>query len=482
MCPTVTSCCSIRDGKRTSRRRTRAQGDPQERCVRPPPRGARSRLRHGGRRPDHHGLGRRDTRRARTERRSTGPSFASCDIIIHSAAAVSFDSPLDSAVEINLLGPSRIADLCNEIGITPHLVAVSTCYVAGNRRGNAPEILVSDGPFDIGIDWRSEVAASRRLRSDCDAASREPERLVKFRADARAELGAAGAPALAIEDRTAPRALGEGPTRRGRASSGRQRRLAGRLRVHQGARRAGAHRREGRRAGLDRATLDHRVGARRAEAGLDPRLPHGRARDHLLRPRTAQRIPRRPGGHGRRHPGRPRRRHDHRRRRARTRAGAGDHPDRVGRDQPAEVPHARRQRQRLVPRASGVRRQGPADRGPRMAVHRTWPRAGPTHSRQDDARPRREGPAPPAAPRAAGRVGRADRDEADGGRAGADLRRAVRALHRVRGDLPGRQSHEDLGRPRRDRPPPTSTSTRAASTGRPTSPRSTSRRSSSTPA
>ena len=64
--------------------------------------------------------------------------WASCDTIIHSAAAVSFDSPLDSAVEINLLGPSRIADLCNELGITPHLVAVSTCYVAGNRRGNAP--------------------------------------------------------------------------------------------------------------------------------------------------------------------------------------------------------------------------------------------------------------------------------------------------------------------------------------------------------
>ena len=30
--------------------------------------------------------------------------FTSCDIVIHSAAAVAFDSPLDSAVEINLLG------------------------------------------------------------------------------------------------------------------------------------------------------------------------------------------------------------------------------------------------------------------------------------------------------------------------------------------------------------------------------------------
>jgi alcohol-forming fatty acyl-CoA reductase len=134
------------------------------------------------------GLGLSDTDRA---------TFASCDIVIHSAAAVSFDSPLDSAVEINLLGPSRIANLCNEIGVTPHLVAVSTCYVAGNRRGNAPEQLVSDGPFDIGIDWRSEVAASRRLRSDADAASRSRENLERFRAEARTELGAAGAPALA---------------------------------------------------------------------------------------------------------------------------------------------------------------------------------------------------------------------------------------------------------------------------------------------
>ncbi len=123
--------------------------------------------------------------------------FTSCDAMIHSAAAVSFDSPLDSAVEINLLGPSRIADLCNEAGVAPHLVAVSTCYVAGNRRGKAPEVLVSEGPFDVGIDWRAEVTATRRLRSDLDAQSREPEQLATFRKQARAELGAAGAPALA---------------------------------------------------------------------------------------------------------------------------------------------------------------------------------------------------------------------------------------------------------------------------------------------
>ena len=123
--------------------------------------------------------------------------LVSCDTVIHSAAAVSFDSPLDKAVEINLLGPSRIAQTLTELNVTPHLVAVSTCYVAGNRRGNAPEELVSEGPFDLGLDWRKEVASARRLRSDNEAASRDPERLRSFQAAARKELGAAGAPALA---------------------------------------------------------------------------------------------------------------------------------------------------------------------------------------------------------------------------------------------------------------------------------------------
>jgi len=123
--------------------------------------------------------------------------FGTVDVVIHSAAAVSFDSPLDSAIEINLLGPTRVADTLNALGVTPHLVAVSTCYVAGNRRGNAPEQLVSAGPFDLGLNWRKEVAAGRRLRSDLEAASRDPQRLRDFRSEARKELGAAGAPALA---------------------------------------------------------------------------------------------------------------------------------------------------------------------------------------------------------------------------------------------------------------------------------------------
>lgn len=122
--------------------------------------------------------------------------LASCDIVIHSAATVSFDSPLDSAVEVNLLGPTRIAKTLQDLEVTPHLVAVSTCYVAGNRRGTAPEIHVAESPFFVDVDWRGEVEGARRARSDADAGSRKPDQLRVFRAQARAELGAAGGPLL----------------------------------------------------------------------------------------------------------------------------------------------------------------------------------------------------------------------------------------------------------------------------------------------
>ena len=126
-------------------------------------------------------------------------ALASCDIVIHSAATVAFDSPLDGAVEVNLLGPTRIAQTLQSLGVRPHLVAVSTCYVAGNRRGAAPEQLLSESPFFMDVDWRSEVEAARRARADAEADSRTPEALARFRAEARRELGAAGVPLLAAK-------------------------------------------------------------------------------------------------------------------------------------------------------------------------------------------------------------------------------------------------------------------------------------------
>ena len=125
--------------------------------------------------------------------------WASCDTVIHSAATVSFDAPIDGAVEVNLLGPTRIVETLQNLGVAPHLVAVSTCYVAGNRRGAAPEQLLMDSPFHIDVDWRAEVAAARRARADFDSESRTVGRLEEFRSRAESELGAAGTPLLSAK-------------------------------------------------------------------------------------------------------------------------------------------------------------------------------------------------------------------------------------------------------------------------------------------
>lgn len=124
-------------------------------------------------------------------------ALATVDAVIHSAATVAFDSPLDRAVEVNLLGPVRIAQTLQSIGSTAHLVAVSTCYVAGNRRGKAIEAPLADQPFSMKVDWRIEVDAARRRRADVEAESRTPDLLTRFAKEARRELGAAGTPLLA---------------------------------------------------------------------------------------------------------------------------------------------------------------------------------------------------------------------------------------------------------------------------------------------
>src|SRR5580700_1582018 len=57
-------------------------------------------------------------------------ALAGASVVIHSAATVSFDAPLTQAVEINLLGPSRVAAAIADCGSQAHLIAVSTAYVA----------------------------------------------------------------------------------------------------------------------------------------------------------------------------------------------------------------------------------------------------------------------------------------------------------------------------------------------------------------
>ena len=132
--------------------------------------------------------------------------LSECDVVVHSAASVSFDSPLDSAVEVNLLGPSRVAAaIVSAVRLAEgqgrrgpvHFIPVSTAYVAGTHQGEAREELLEGNPFTVDVDWRTEVAAARRQRGDTDAESRRPERLAQFAKQARGELGGAGLHLLA---------------------------------------------------------------------------------------------------------------------------------------------------------------------------------------------------------------------------------------------------------------------------------------------
>ncbi len=133
-------------------------------------------------------------------------ALSHCDVVVHSAATVSFDAPLDAAVEVNLLGPSRVASAVVEARALAeqegrrgprHLLAVSTAYVAATHQGEVAEELLGESRFAVDVDWRAEVAAARRQRGDLDAESRRPERLVTFTEEARRELGAAGVHLLA---------------------------------------------------------------------------------------------------------------------------------------------------------------------------------------------------------------------------------------------------------------------------------------------
>ena len=119
-------------------------------------------------------------------------ALAGAEVVIHSAATVSFDAPLTQAVEINLLGPSRVAAAMAEAGSAAHLIAVSTAYVASTHQGEAKEELLSENRFSLDVGWEDEVTAARRLRDDLQAESRKPEKLREFTKRARAEIGGAG--------------------------------------------------------------------------------------------------------------------------------------------------------------------------------------------------------------------------------------------------------------------------------------------------
>ena len=114
------------------------------------------------------------------------------DTVIHCAASVSFEQPLDEIIGLNVHGTLALVDALRDAGADPDLVHVSTAYAAGRRTGLVLERAYGDAPAEPDVDLAAELAAARSWRAEVEAASRTSEHQRHHLEDARAELGPAG--------------------------------------------------------------------------------------------------------------------------------------------------------------------------------------------------------------------------------------------------------------------------------------------------
>jgi nucleoside-diphosphate-sugar epimerase len=89
------------------------------------------------------------------------------DTVIHCAASVSFEEPLDAALRINGYGPARLSAALRAAGSEPHFVHVSTAYTADCRVAVVAETDTHPGlerldPAEVleqARGWRAQVEA-----------------------------------------------------------------------------------------------------------------------------------------------------------------------------------------------------------------------------------------------------------------------------------------------------------------------------------
>jgi fatty acyl-CoA reductase len=108
------------------------------------------------------------------------------DVVVHCAADVAFDRAFDTAFGVNVFGVHSLYSAVVASGSRPHLVHVSTAYVAGLRRGPIPE-----GPSMLNVAWQAEAGAIAGLRAAAEADSRRPDVLEQLARRARTEHGQA---------------------------------------------------------------------------------------------------------------------------------------------------------------------------------------------------------------------------------------------------------------------------------------------------
>jgi fatty acyl-CoA reductase len=119
------------------------------------------------------------------------------DTVIHCAASVSFEEPLDAAMRINGYGPARLAAALRAAGSDPHFVHVSTAYTADCRVPVVAETDTHPGLAEIDPAAVLERASGWRMELEAAAAKRgEDARWVEQRLAerGRAFAGAAGWP------------------------------------------------------------------------------------------------------------------------------------------------------------------------------------------------------------------------------------------------------------------------------------------------
>jgi nucleoside-diphosphate-sugar epimerase len=88
------------------------------------------------------------------------------DVVIHCAASVSFDPPIDRAFRTNVLGTAALYEAVAAAGSRPHLVHVSTAYVAGLTKG-----VIAERALEHGVDWRTESDWALRAAGTVEASS-----------------------------------------------------------------------------------------------------------------------------------------------------------------------------------------------------------------------------------------------------------------------------------------------------------------------
>lgn len=115
------------------------------------------------------------------------------DAVVHSAASVVFDAPLDAAVDSNVRGTLGLLKLARDWEKKPLFMHVSTAYVSGTQEGLVAEEVPGDSsPNGTALDPELEISRLDGIVAEVERVSRERDRMRGFETEARNELGMVG--------------------------------------------------------------------------------------------------------------------------------------------------------------------------------------------------------------------------------------------------------------------------------------------------